>query len=29
MEFIEPEWSVRRAIEEREKLSEEINLKLI
>jgi len=29
LEFIEPDWSIQRAIEMKEKLSEEINLKLI
>lgn len=29
MEFIEPEWSKQRAVDEFEKLSEESNLKLL
>lgn len=28
-EIIEPEWSKQRAIEEKERLSEEVNLKLL
>lgn len=29
LEFIEPDWSIKRAIEQREQLSEQINMKLL